>query len=116
MQNISSISCRWTQSILTENGWNGRDELINHLDSISENKYVENNLQSKAIFIQSIRRLITAIEVDGDAVKEAKQMTRAGSILESLNCDYLFIRNRYLEKRKKLREQLLVVNALQTDV
>jgi hypothetical protein len=109
MPNTSHLNDRWTGSILWKNGWQSRGQLFDQLNSIAENKYTESNLGSKDVFIQRIRRLIMSIELDGDAVKEAKQMTAPGSIFDSLNYDYLFMRSKYLEKRKKLKELLSIV-------
>lgn len=112
MQTIGKLSCKWSRSILYENGWKSPEELIEYLRSVSETKYAEKNLPDKSVFIQHIQRLIVAIELDGDAVKEGKQMTSAGSIFESLSSDYLFIRSRYLQKRTKLKEQLKAVGSI----
>jgi hypothetical protein len=116
MQAISNLSCYWSQPIFKEYGWKNCNDLIDYLRSVSKETYAEKNFPGKAVFIQSVRRLIVTIELDGDAVKDAKQMTRPGSLLDSLSTDYLFIRNRYLQNRKKLKEQLELIKRMSTGI
>jgi hypothetical protein len=112
MQKTFSINCNWTKSTLNGEGWENADELFEALASLPEKTFSENGLLVKTDFIAGLRKLIVNIELDGDAVKEAKQMTTPGSILEALNSDYLFIRSRYMQKRKKLKEQLSLISSL----
>jgi hypothetical protein len=111
MQNTFSINCNWTKSILNGTGWEIADELFEALRNLPDWTFSENGLPTKTDFITGLRKLIVSIELDGDSVKEAKQMTAPGSILESLSSDYLFIRGRYVQKRKKLKQQLLQINS-----
>lgn len=112
MHAINSLSCYWSQPILKAYGWKNSGELFEYLRSVSEDTYSKKSFPEKAVFIQNVRRLIVSLELEGDAVKDAKQMTAPGSIMESLKSDYLFIRSRYLKKCKKLKEQLTSINTL----
>lgn len=103
MQNTFSISCKWSKSILNAAGWESTDQLIEKLRFVPEKEFFENGFPVKADFIARLRKLIVSIEIDGDSVKEAKQMTAPGSVFESLSPEYLFLRNRYLRKRTKLK-------------
>ena len=112
MQNTFSIECNWSKSILAGEGWESAEKLFEKLNAVPETSFSEHGMLPKAVFISGLRKLILSLELDGDSLKEAKQMTSPGSLFQSLNSDYLFMRGRYLQKRKKLKDQLQIINRI----
>jgi hypothetical protein len=61
------------------------NQLIDKLGLGPEKEFFENGLAAKTDFIACLAKLIVSIERSGDSVKEAKQMTAPGSVIESLS-------------------------------
>jgi hypothetical protein len=114
MQVTTSSVSSHSNNILVKGGWKSEKELFDQVDALNPEVFQTRKLDIKPVYIYKLKNLIAQVEVAGDFAQEAKKMVEPGSIFESMSSEYLEIRNEYLMKRKKLRNQLVEIKAMLT--